>query len=199
MSRAAPKTNLTPSNSAKPAAQAKQMPEAKQRPAGLHGGLQMCTTTKIPLTRAPLPMARRLMQIATAIWAEACADESLSHVEFGALSALQQKPNFDQISLAAWVGVDRTNIGLIIDGLVKRGFVERGVNPNDRRARRITVTPTGKEAFTRQTRQTAIAREKILGPLTAEERETFYDLLERIIAANEQYSIPGAGRRKRSG
>lgn len=199
MPQTAPKTLPTPINSAKPAAKAEQMPEAKQRPAGLHGGLQMCTTTKIPLTRAPVPMARRLVQITTAIWAEACADESLSHVEFGTLSALQQNSKLDQISLAAWVGVDRTNIGLIIDGLEKSGFVERSVNPDDRRARRIAVTPAGKEAFIRQSRHTALAREKILAPLTAEERETFYDLLERIIAANEQYSIPGAGRRKRSG
>lgn len=199
MPQNASKTVSTPSNSAKPVAKAKRMPDAKQRPAGLHGGLQMCTTTKIPLTRAPVPMARRFVQITTAIWAEACADESLSHVEFGTLSALQHNPDLDQISLAAWVGVDRTNIGLIIDGLEKRAFVERSINPNDRRARRMTVTPAGKEAFTRQTKQTAIAREKILAPLTAEERETFYDLLERIIAANEQYSIPGAGRRKRSG
>lgn len=189
MARSAPKSGEN----------AKPQSEAKQRPAGLHGGLEMCTTTKIPLTRAPVPMARRLVQITTAIWAEACAGESLSHVEFGTLSALQHNSKLDQISLAAWVGVDRTNIGLIIDGLEKRGFVERSVNPEDRRARLITVTRAGKEAFARQTRQTAIAREKILGPLTAEERETFYDLLERIIAANEQYSIPGAGRRKRSG
>lgn len=197
MSRAVPKADLIPSASAKVAAKAKPMPDAKQRPAGLHGGLQMCTLTKIPLTRAPVPMARRFVQITTAIWAEACAGESLSHVEFGTLSALQHNSELDQISLAAWVGVDRTNIGLIIDGLEKRGFVERSVNPKDRRARLIAVTQAGKDAFTRQTRQTAVAREKILGPLTAEERETLFDLLERIIAANEKYSIPGAGRRKR--
>ncbi len=179
-------------------AKAKPKPDVR-RPAALHGGLQMCTTTKLPLTRAPVPMARRLLQIATAIWAEACADESLNHIEFGLLGALQHGLVLDQISLAAWVGVDRTNIGLIIDGLEKRGFVERNVNPNDRRARLITVTPEGKATFTRQARQTAVAREKILGPLTGEEREMFYNLLEKIIAANEQYSIPGAGRRKRGG
>ena len=185
--------------SLKTAASAKPTPEVRPRRAGLHGGLQMCTTTRIPLTRAPVPMARRFVQIATAIWAEACAEESLSHIEFGTLSALQHNPGLDQISLAAWVGVDRTNIGLIVDGLEKRGFVERTVNPNDRRARLMRVTPAGKAAFAGQTRQTAVAREKILGPLSAAERETFYDLLERIIAANEQYSIPGAGRRKRKG
>lgn len=145
-----------------------------------------------------MPMARRFLQIASAIWAEACAGESLSHLEFGTLGALQREPDLDQINLAERMGVDRTNIGLIIDQLEKKGFVARSVNPNDRRARVIKVLPEGVAAFNRQAPKTAIAREKIFAPLTEAERELFYDYLERIIAANEQYSIPGAGRRKRS-
>lgn len=160
--------------------------------------LRMSTATKVPLPRAPVPMARRFFQIATAIWAEACGEESLIHLEFAVLSELQRAPETDQIGLAAVVGVDRTNIGLILEGLEKRGLIERSVNPRDRRSRLMRVTAAGVEAHARQARQTAVAREKILGPLSAEEREMLYDLLERIIAANEQYSIPGAGRRKRN-
>ncbi|MDX2157584.1 MAG: MarR family transcriptional regulator [Hyphomicrobiaceae bacterium] len=163
----------------------------------MHSGLQMSKLAKIPLPRAPMPMARRFMQITSAIWAEACAGDSMSNLEFGTVGALQREPHLDQISLAARIGVDRTNIGLIIDGLEKRGFVERSVNPNDRRARLIRVTPEGVAAHARQAPRTALVREKVFAPLTAAEREVFYDLLERIIAANEQYSIPGAGRRKR--
>ena len=177
---------------------AKPMRQAEPRPAALHSGLQMCTTTKTPLVRAPVPMARRLLQIVTAIWAEACARDSLSHLEFGTLGALRMGSPLDQISLAARIGIDRTNIGLIIDGLEKRGLVERTVNPNDRRARLVRATPDGEAVHASQVPSTAIAREKIFSPLTVEEREMFYDLVERIIAANEQYSIPGAGRRKRS-
>lgn len=181
------------------AVKAKPKPEAHPKPGPMHSGLQLGTLGRVPLPRAPLPMARRFMQIVAGIWAEACAGESLSHLEFGTLGALQREPHLDQISLAARIGVDRTNIGLIIDELEKAGFVERSVNPNDRRARMIQVTPLGVAAFARQAPKTALAREKIFAPLTTAEREMFYDLLERIIAANEQYSIPGAGRRKRSG
>jgi DNA-binding MarR family transcriptional regulator len=143
-------------------------------------------------------MARRFLQIATAIWAEACAEEPLSNLEFGALGTLQVEPNIDRNGLAASIGVDRTNIGLIVGELERRGFVERSVNPNDRRAQVMRMTRAGEQALKNQGRKTAIAREKILAPLTSAERETLYDLLERIIAANERYSIPGAGRRKRS-
>ncbi len=199
MPRAEPKTDLPPSRPTKTAGKAKLKSAARLDPGPMHSGLQMSKLASIPLPRAPVPMARRFTQIATAIWAEACAGESLSHPEFAVLGCLGREPGLDQINLAARVGVDRTNIGLIIDGLEKSGFVERSVNPKDRRARLMRVTPAGQQAHTSQTRQVAVAREKILGPLTAAERETLYDLLERIIAANEQYSIPGAGRRKRSG
>lgn len=177
---------------------AKPRPNARPGARTLHGGLELSSATKIPLVRAPMPMARRFMLIVTAVWAEACADESLDHFEFPVLGMLLRAPETDRNGLAAIIGVDRTNIGLIIDRLEKRGFLERSVNPEDRRAQRMRVTPAGKEACTRQTAKTALAREKILAPLTAAERKTLYDLLERVIAANERYSIPGAGRRKRS-
>lgn len=161
-------------------------------------GYRASTRTKIRLARAPVPMARRFLQIVTAIWAEACVDESLNHYEFGAMAQLLIDPKVDRSGLAAYLGVDRTNIGLILNSLEKRGFIERTVNPNDRRAQLMRMTALGEQAFMRQTLQVAKAREKILAPLTKVERETLYDLLEKVIAGNEQYSIPGAGRRKRS-
>ena len=180
-------------------AKVKRKPDGRSSSGPVHFGIQMSKTTRIPLPRAPLPMARRFVLIATAIWAEACAEESLSHLEFGVLGILARQPETDRNGLAAFVGVDRTNVGLIVDQLEKRGFLERTVNPDDRRAQRMRVTRAGEKTYTRQTQKVAIAREKILAPLSAAERETLYDLLGRIIAANEQYSIPGAGRRKRSG
>ena len=199
MPKTTPRPDFIPSSSAKPAVKVRPKPVARPKPGPMHSGLQMSTLVDIPLPRAPVPMARRFMQIAAAIWAEACAGESMSNLEFGTVGALQREPHLDQISLAERIGVDRTNIGLIIDGLEKRGLVERTVNPNDRRARLIRVTPDGVAAHARQAPKTAIVREKIFAPLTTAERETFYDLMERIIVANEQYIVPGAGRRKRIG
>ncbi len=159
----------------------------------------LCPTVAIPLPRAPVPMARRFVQIVNAISVEAFASEDLSVLEFAVLQFLRRESGLDQISLAVRVGVDRTNIGVIIDRLEARGFVERQVNPNDRRARHLRLTKTGLDVHIRISPQTATVRDKIFAPLTEAERETFYDLLERMIAANESYSQPGAGRRKRSG
>ena len=199
MPRTTLKTDAPQARPAKPAAKAKAKAGAPPKVGPHFDAVPLCKGVTIPLARRPYPMARRFAQITSAIWAEACADESLNISEFSVLSALRRDPDLDQISLAAYIGVDRTNLGLIIDALEKNGLVERRVNPKDRRARLLVVTPAGEAAHVRQLTRTGIVQEKIFAPLTAAERETFYDLLERIIAANEQYAIPGAGRRKRSG
>ncbi len=42
------------------------------------------------------------------------------------------------------------------------------------------------------------AQQRVLACLTAAERETFFDLLFRVVKANEDLALPGSGRRKPS-
>lgn len=174
------------------------MPKRKTSPdRNLKGPAPLCTSVKVPLPRAPVPMVRRLFQIANAISVEAFASEDISVLEFAVMQFLLREPELDQVSLAVRIGVDRTNIGVILDQMEKRGLVERQINPSDRRARLLRLTEHGKDVVTRIQPQTAVVREKLFAPLTDAEREMFYDIVERMIAANETYSQPGAGRRRR--
>lgn len=160
-------------------------------------GQRDCTLVKIPLPRAPIPMLRRLMQIAYAISAELWEDEDCTVIEFSVLLMVSRENSLDQIGLAERIGIDRTNIGVTLDRMEREGWIERQVNPSDRRARLVQLTKTGRDKLARIAPTTAIVREKLFAPLTVAEREIFYDLMERMIAANEHYSRPGAGRRKR--
>lgn len=160
-------------------------------------GTPLCKSVKIPLPRAPIPMGRRFIQIAYAMADELWQAENSDFSEFSVLMALWRQPDRDQISLAEQIGVDRTNIGFILDRMESDGLIARKVNPDDRRARLTSLTKAGREKLERLAPTTAVLREKLFAPLTKDEREMFYDLLERIISANEHYSRPGAGRRKR--
>lgn len=168
--------------------------ELELRNLGLAG---LCKTVKVPLPRAPVPMARRFVQIVNAISVEAFSADDLSVLEFAVLQFLRREVGLDQISLATRIGVDRTNIGVIIDEMESRGLVERRIDPEDRRARIVQLTEAGLAMHNRNSPQTKVVRDKIFAPLTAREQELFYDLLERMIAANESYSQPGGGRRRR--
>ena len=158
----------------------------------------LCKTVIIPLPRAPVPMARRLVQIVNAIFLETVAGDDVGVLEFAVLSFLRREPDLDQIRLATRIGVDRTNIGVIVDNMEMRGLIERRVNPDDRRARLLRLTKAGLDLHARLQPKTAVARDRIFAPLTHAEREVFYDLMERVIAANERYCEPGMPRRKRS-
>jgi DNA-binding MarR family transcriptional regulator len=162
-------------------------------------GLAMCKSVRIPLPRAPVPMIRRLLLIAHAVSAEAFASEEWNILEFSVFMMLSREPELDQIGLAQRVGVDRTNIGIVLDRMEARGTIERRVSPHDRRSRIVRLTKLGVQELARLAPLTANIRRKLFATLTDTERETFYDLVERMIAANEQYCQPGAGRRKRRG
>lgn len=59
------------------------------------------------------------------------------------LEASAAHPLPSQLALAEATGLDRTVVTYLLDDLVAAGLVERQADPNDRRARRIVVTPTG--------------------------------------------------------
>jgi DNA-binding MarR family transcriptional regulator len=86
---------------------------------------------------------------------------------------------------------------LLIDQLEARGFVERRIDSNDRRARRLHLTSRGIRFHDRMRPITAGVQEQILACLTSAEQETLFALLVRVIQANEKLARPGLSRRKR--
>jgi len=107
------------------------------------------------------------------------------------------EPGIDQVGLAARLGIDRNNAGVIVLDLEKRGLIERRVSNADRRARHLYLTPQGEKAYHRWASTTRAAIDRILAPLQPRERELLLDLLTRVIQENAAYARPGGGRRRR--
>jgi DNA-binding MarR family transcriptional regulator len=132
--------------------------------------------------------------------ADSVAAAELTPLQFAVLACLNKRngqPGIDQNGLAARLGVERSHVSLLVEELGKRGLVERRVNGADRRARILRLTSKGDGVFDRLRKKNAAANERVLDPLTAEERELLFDLLIRVIKQNSAYARPGAGRRKR--
>ena len=151
----------------------------------------------IPIRRIPLSLARRFFQIGMSVAAETLLRTDLTPLQYAVLAFLGDEPDIDQNGLAARLGVDRTNAGLLVDQLEAKGLVTRRVNGADRRARLLRLTPRGSKLLQRVGPRARKAQAKILHPLDPAERELLIDLLVRVIEANEIYARPGAGRRKR--
>jgi DNA-binding MarR family transcriptional regulator len=150
----------------------------------------------VPVRRVPVSLSRRFFQICTAVAAEVAAEESLTTLHFAALTSLYDEPDIDQNGLAARLGIDRSNMSLIVDELEERKLVERRVNGADRRSRLLRLTAQGKKVRDRLRPKAGVAQARILAPLPPAKREQFLDMLIEIIDGNEAYARPGAGRRK---
>jgi MarR family transcriptional regulator, organic hydroperoxide resistance regulator len=84
-----------------------------------------------------------------------------------------------QRELAESLHFDASNVTDIVDRLEARGLVERTVDPNDRRVRRIVLTPDG-EALRRKAFEEAMASAPTLVALTATEQRALCELLGKI-------------------
>jgi DNA-binding MarR family transcriptional regulator len=83
-----------------------------------------------------------------------------------------------QRELATILGYDASNITAIVDGLEKRQLVERHVDPDDRRVKRLVLTAEGHDVMTRL-RARVLDGVPLLDQLDAGQRRQFRDLLAK--------------------
>lgn len=86
-----------------------------------------------------------------------------------------------QQRLGLRLGIDRTTIVTVVDGLQDAGLIERNRDPADRRAYLIVVTESGTAAQRRGRRLVRQAERELLGALTDEEHGTVTGLLARAV------------------
>jgi DNA-binding MarR family transcriptional regulator len=146
--------------------------------------------------RVPFTLARRLHLICNTVLAELLAEEEVkAPLAYHAIALIDDFPGIDQRHLATLMGVDRTNVGQIVDDLEASGFVERRVSRIDRRARELRVTRRAATLRNRMRERVLGAQAGVLAPLTEAERVVLVDLLTRVVEANQMHARPGAGRR----
>jgi DNA-binding MarR family transcriptional regulator len=129
----------------------------------------------------PRDVLRHLMGVVEAMkdHVQALAAEfDLTLSQLGALKHLET--SYSQRELAEQLHFDASNVTDIVDRLEERGLVTRTVDPNDRRVRRLVLTPEG-EAIRRKLFDRAIAESPVRS-LTPSEQATLRDLLGKIAA-----------------
>ena len=96
------------------------------------------------------------------------------------LSALDLSPIRTQAALAESIGADKTRIIPTLDKLQERRYIERIPDPDDRRARLLAITESGRSI--KNAAQVDIQRgeERWLGQLSAHERDVFLRVLNQL-------------------
>lgn len=148
--------------------------------------------------RVPAYLIRRLMMISTAMIAEAFEGEDMPVSAWAVLLMIYNYPDIDQSRLAEIVSIDRTNTGRLVDQLEAKGLVERLPNDLDRRVWMLRCTALGQKVRKKLRPRAFATQDELLSCLKPTDRERFIDLMAQVVAANEKYVRPGAGRRKPS-
>lgn len=98
-----------------------------------------------------------------------------------ALSVLTDEGPMTQQQLGQRLGIDRTTIVAVVDGLESLGYVERRRSPSDRRSYLLTPTSAGKTAQRRGQRRVDAAERELLEALSESDRRTLTRLLARAL------------------
>lgn len=93
--------------------------------------------------------------------------------------------DISQTELAARVGLDGSSLVRLIDLLAERGFVERQVDPADRRARRLLLTEAGRAEVERILTELGRIETELLADVEEAEIGRMLDAMERIKARTE--------------
>ncbi|HSE44979.1 MAG TPA: MarR family transcriptional regulator [Gemmatimonadales bacterium] len=97
-------------------------------------------------------------------------EHRLTETQFGVLEALHHKGPMAQARLCEKLLVSGSNLTTVVDNLERRSWVRRLADPDDRRAHRVELTPSGRRIISRAFPGHATRITEVLQHLTREEQ-----------------------------
>jgi len=145
----------------------------------------------------PAFLIRRAHQIATAVFAEACAELDLTPSQYSALFVLKHRGRMGQNELARAVALDRSTTALVVKHLIARDLVLRFDDPADRRKSILELSDAGRLLLARAETLNSRASAELLSVFDPKQAEAFVSLLDAFAAAygGPNGSPRAAGRR----
>jgi DNA-binding MarR family transcriptional regulator len=110
----------------------------------------------------------------------------VNHRELSVLLLLDAREPESQQQVAGRLGVDRTTMVALIDGLEGKGLVARRPDAADRRRNVIALTGAGRKTLRRATRTSDQAEDRLLDGLDEVEAAQLRALLGRIARPGEE-------------
>jgi MarR family transcriptional regulator, lower aerobic nicotinate degradation pathway regulator len=138
--------------------------------------------------KQPGHLIRRLQQIAVALFVAECEALDLTPVQYASLIAIRDVPDLDVTRLSSLVALDKATLAKVIERLEAKGWIVRTGSEQDRRVKRLSITPQGRKALTSAEPRVRRCQRRILAPLTQQDQENFMRMLEQLVEVNNGYS-----------
>ena len=143
---------------------------------------------RVQLDAQPGHAIRRLHQISLGIFHQETEDLNITPVQYAILQTVRDLPGCDQRTLAGRIALDTSTTAGVVDRLEARGLLLRRVSPTDRRVRLLALTPAGELLLAQTLPGMQRTQERILEPLSPEQRRQFMELLQQLVTANNDLS-----------
>lgn len=124
-------------------------------------------------------LIRCAQQVHTALWGDEFAGE-LTGPQCAVLFVISGTPEIGQTHLGELAALDRSTAADLISRLAHRGWVRRERSATDARVKTLLLTDEGREVVDRAGPGVQPVQERLLSPLTPEERGRFMGQLRRI-------------------
>jgi DNA-binding MarR family transcriptional regulator len=119
--------------------------------------------------------------------AEICVIHGLKTGQFQVLATLRGRDPLPMSASDLARAIVLTSGGMtpVLDQLEERGLITRQIDPEDRRARRITITEKGRSLINRAMEQRVARHRSLNAALSIEEREGLSAILRKLLIAVE--------------
>ncbi|WP_052951549.1 MarR family winged helix-turn-helix transcriptional regulator [Devosia soli] len=109
---------------------------------------------------------------------------------FLVMSIVDRERCQSQISIAEKIGLDKTTLTYLLDGLEGQGLIKRVTDPNDRRSRHIVLTEQGVKALAQHSKAVQAVEHGLLARLGGDEAKLFQTWLFRVAGVGEGFKPP---------
>lgn len=124
-------------------------------------------------------LLRRCQQVALAMFTQEAGELGFSPTQYSALAFAHIEPGIHQNVLGERIALDRSSVTKCLEGLENRGFIRREVDPKDKRARLLHITPEGEEMLKQVSAAARRARKRFHAALGEAE---FGQLMDQLSA-----------------
>ncbi|NWJ25787.1 MarR family winged helix-turn-helix transcriptional regulator [Rhizobium sp. RM] len=116
------------------------------------------------------------------IFTEEAEDIGFSPTQFSALAFVQIEPGIQQNMLGERIALDRSSVTKCVEILEARELITRTIDPSDKRARLLHITPAGIEVLDQLTKAAARARARIEASMGKDQFQAFLKSMNDFVA-----------------
>ena len=106
--------------------------------------------------------------------------ERLTTREFTVLALVDAQDEVSQSDIARKLGIERSGMVKLIDGLEAKGYLERRPHPSDRRVYQLKLSCSGGECLRTHHEAVRSHEDRILDALSDDERASLLSLLRKV-------------------